>query len=505
MKLIKLESEGEPLTESVFSNNINVGYTLPAKCQVALKNISMDFENPTFNIIASGSEKNNVFSFSTKDLLNAHNIELKEGQYSLNELVREIQRKMNNALSSYDNTNPDYCFQWSIGKEINGVNAVLVFTFNRADPITLTTGTTDLNNMSYSSNYFYKSTTDNNKFNASLEGNAFVNNGGFQISVSLDNQTSGSPPNINLSKWIFGIDASKLTFDVDDEDLIIDLMFACVSTNSSGYYTFKKNGDMNTGATPIAVETGDTITINKKDGYINYKITKSGGTSYEYQGNELNNSTVIGLEDIGISQLGYSIHVGNDTGKIAFKNCIMTPNPYSSVSNGVYTLIDPLTIQRVYLDTSTVTVSSSTVSLRFLDRNIRILLGFLSTYYSETLLSGSFRGDTSVSISVLSNDMEVEIIELGNINSYSQTTKQLKGTVAVIPKASLKSAVETSGFQALQLSYDETASWCWLSLENDQPLRIPSLTVRVLSNNKLIPLDGKMSVCLLFKSESEGN
>ena len=43
MKLIKLQSEGLPLTESVFTNNINVGYSLPAKCQVALKNISMDF------------------------------------------------------------------------------------------------------------------------------------------------------------------------------------------------------------------------------------------------------------------------------------------------------------------------------------------------------------------------------------------------------------------------------------------------------------------------------
>lgn len=501
MKLIKLQSE-QPLTESVFSNNINVGYTLPAKCQVALKNISMDFENPLFTITDIGEDKNDTFIFSTDNGLTLHQVILDNGEYTLNELISEIQRIMNNELSSQ---NDDLGFEWSIGKEISNTEARLIFAFNRADSITLTSGTVSTLGMTYNgTSYFYKNIPDNNnKFNGSLVGNTFVNSGGFQVSVTIDNQTSGSPPNINLSNWIFGIDDNKISYDISQKDLIIDLMFACVSNNSSGQYTFKKDGEMYTGSVPISITAGDTIRIDKHLGFINYTITKSGGAEYTFQGDEIDD--VESVREIGITNLGYCIHVGNDTGKIAFKNCVMTPTPYSNVSSGVYTITQPQDVQSVYLNTSTTTVSASSVILLFEDKNIRALLGFLSPNYKKTLLSGSFIGDTSVSISFLSNDVDVEIVELGNINSYSQSMKQLRGIIGVIPKASLKSATQSSGLEAFELSYDETASWAWLSIDNDQPLRIPSLTCRVTSNNKLIALNGKMSITLLFKSESEAN
>jgi hypothetical protein len=289
-----------------------------------------------------------------------------------------------------------------------------------------------------------------------------------------------------------------LTYYFTDKDLIVDLSFACVS-NSNGYYTFKKAGVLVQPSTPIAIQAGDIITINKKIGYINYVITKS-GTPTEFQGDLINDV----IPELGSTELGYTIHIGNDTGKIAFKNCNMTPNPFSNVSSGVYTITEPENVQSVYLNTSTIAVNASKVILLFGVKNTRDLLGFLSTNYSKTLLSGSFTGDTSVSISFLLNDLELEIIELGNINSYSQTNGQLRGIVGVIPKASLKSATQSSGLQSFELSYDETASWAWLSIDNNQPLRIPSLTARATSNNKTIPLSGKMSVCLLFKSEEEG-
>jgi hypothetical protein len=502
MKLIKLQSEGLPLTESVFTNNINVGYTLPVKCQVALKNISMDFENPLFTLIDSGTEKNNIFSFSTDNGFIQHDVALDPGEYTLNELISEIQRNMNNELSG---TGTDKGFQWSIGKEISNTEARLIFAFSRADSVPLVSGTiTALGMTNNSTSYFYKNVVDdNNKFNGSLVANTFVNNGGLEVNVTIDNQTSGSPPNINLSNWIFGIDNEKLSQGFDDKPTIIDLMFACVSNNSAGKYTFKKGGELVTGASPISITAGDTITIYKESGVIKYRITTSGGTIYNFEGDNIDD--VEGVRDMGKTNLGYSIHVGNDTGKIAFKNCIMTPTPYSNVTTGVYTITEPQNVQSVYLNTSTTTVGPSTVLLFFEDKNTRELLGFLSQIYRKTLLSGSFIGDTSVSISFLSNDIEVEIVELGNINSYSQTNKQLRGIVAVIPKASLRSATQSFGLQAFELSYDETASWAWLSIENAQPLRIPSLTCRVTSNNQLVGLNGKMSVTLLFKSETESN
>jgi len=502
MKLIKLQSEGLPLTESVFTNNINVGYSLPTKCQVALKNISMDFENPLFTIIDNGTDKNDTFDFSTDDGTLLHTVVLDAGEYTLNELISEIQRNMNNELDSIET---DLGFQWSIGKEISNTEARLIFAFNRADSITLTSGTVQTAGMTYNgTSYFYKTAADdNNKFNGSLVGNTFVNNGGLQVKVTIDNQTSGSPPNINLSNWIFGIDKNKISYYLDDRQSIIDLMFGCVSNNSAGKYTFKKDGEMVTGASPISITAGDTITIEKFEGSIKYIITKSGGTQFTFEGDYIDD--IDGIRELGISDVGYCIHVGNDTGKIAFKNCIMTPTPYSNVSSGVYTLTQPQDVQSVYLNTSTTTVNASPVILLFENRNTRELLGFLSPNYRKTLLSGSFTGDTSVSISFLSNDIEVEIVELGNINSYSQTNKQLRGIVGVIPKASLRSATQSSGLQAFELSYDETASWAWLSIENPQPLRIPSLTCRVTSNNQLVGLNGKMSVTLLFKSETESN
>jgi hypothetical protein len=498
MKLIKLQSE-QNLTESVFNNNINVGYSLPAKCQVALKNVSMDFENPLFEIIDVGEDKNNNFYMSTDTNQITHDIELSKGNYTLNELIQEIQKKMNNALRSFDNNFEDYGFQWDITSiETNNTEIRLLLSFSRADPITLNAGTVTTSGVSYTNNYFYKTIADdNNKFNGGLVGNTYVNKGGFEASVIVDNQAS--PNNLTLSNWIFGIDDSKFSEVFDDKDVIRDLMHACVS-NDNGYYTFKKDGILVQPLTPIPIAAGDIISINKKLGNINYMITK-GSTTVQFVGDNINNL----LPDLGVSDIGYVIKIGNDTGKIAFKTLKMTPNPLSTNADGIYTLTNPIDVKQVYLNTNLSVVKTSKVLLNFYNKKTRNLLGFLSQIYTKTLLSGIFQSDTGLSIGFLNNDLEIEIIELGNINSYSQTTKQLRGTIAVIPKASLKSSVQSSGLQSYALSYDETASWCWLSLDNDQPIRIPSLTVRATSNNELIPLNGVMSICLLFKSETESS
>lgn len=497
MKLIKLQSETE-LTESVFSNNIGVGYSLPAKCQIALKNISMDFEVPKFNIVASGDDKNDNFSFSTNAIGPLHDVAIPAGSYTFNELVHQINQIMNNALTSHDSELSDYGFQWSVGSDINNTDVKLILSFNRADDITLNSGTVTTSGVSYNSGsaYFYKTAADNGAYNGIFTGNTYVSNGGFIAKVTVDNQAS--PVDLTQSNWIFGIDAEKITYFEEDKDLIVDLTFACIS-NSAGKYTFKKGGVLVQPSTPISITAGDTISIYKKNGKIFYGVLR-GTTLTEFEGDDI--ETVI--PEIGSNNLGYVIHIGNDTGKIAFKNCIMTPNPFSTVSSGIYTITAAQDIKDVYLNTSLLTVSASRVSLLFGNRRTRELLGFLSSQYSKTLISGSFIGDTSVSLSILNNDLEIEIVELGNLNSYSQTTKQLRGTIGVIPKASLKSSVATSGLQSFVLSYDETASWAFLSLDNEYPMRIPALTIRATTgNNELIKLNGLMSVCLLIQSESE--
>jgi hypothetical protein len=498
MKLLQLQSE-QSLTESVFSNNIGVGYSLPARCQIALKNLSMDFEVPTFNIIASGDDKNNEFSFATNPIGPIHLIQIPPDSYTFNELVRQINEVMNNALTSHDSDLSDYGFQWSVGLDINNTDGRLILSFNRADDITLNAGTVTNSGVTYNSGsaYFYKTVADDNgKFNAVFTGNTFVSNGGFIAKVTVDNQAT--PVGLAQSNWIFGVDAEKLTYFEDSKDSIVDLTFACIS-NSGDKYTFKKGGVLVQPVTPITITAGDTLSIYKKYGKIFYGVLR-GTTLTEFEGDDIEEL----LPEIGSNNLGYIIHIGNDTGKIAFKNCIMTPTPFSTVSSGIYTITPPQDVKDVYLNTSLLTVSASRVTLLFDDKDTRELLGFLSTEYSKTAVQGSFKGDTSLSISILNNPLEVEIVELGNLNSYSQTTRQLKGTIGIIPKASLKSSVATSGLQSFELSYDETASWAFLSLDNDSPMRIPSLTVRATSNNKLVRLNGFMSICVLIQSESEG-
>ena len=117
MKLIKLQSE-EPLTEGVFSNNLYAGgLTLPAHAEICLKNLSLDFDQPVYEIIASGTEKNNNFEIQTAKTILASNhlIELTAGKYNLRNLMLEIETKLNNSLNT--SISSDYGLQWSIGKK----------------------------------------------------------------------------------------------------------------------------------------------------------------------------------------------------------------------------------------------------------------------------------------------------------------------------------------------------------------------------------------------------
>ena len=500
MKLIKLQSE-EPLTEGIFTNNLYAGgITLPPRSEICLKNLSLDFDQPEYEVIGSGPEKNNNFEIQTAKTLLASNhlIELTPGKYSLRNLMLEIETKLNNSLNT--SISSDYGLQWSIGRDINNRGDInLIFSFKRVDKTTLNGATTELTNMTYDSvnAYFYKNTTDNGTFNAKLAANVFVSSGGFELKCVIKNETGGNPAN---SDWVWGIDEAKLSLLETSKNGIIALMKACVS-NASGYYTFKKGTEMIQPSTPIPIEANDTLTINKVAGKIRYTVLK-GTTPSIVEGDDVN--TVLPL--LGVTRLGGVIHIGNDTGAIAFNTVTITPDSFTVITSGVYTTIQPQDVQNVYLNTNLIGVPTNIKQyLRFTNIQTRRLLGFSNEEYTLSGPDGKYFGDSGLSINFLSNDLEVELIELGTMNSYSQSSKQLKGIVAVIPVSSLKNSTIVSGSGTYELSYDETASWAWLSIDNNDPLRLSSLTVRCTSNNEVIKVNGKMTCCLLYKASSETN
>lgn len=502
MKLIKLQSE-QFLTEATFTNNIySGGVTLPKQAQLCLKNLSIDFDQPVYEIISEGSEKNNNFEIQSGKTIIASNhiIELAAGKYNLRNLMLEIETKLNNSLDTSVST--DFGLQWSVGKNMdNKGNINLILAFKRLDKVILNAGTTTLENITYDSgnSYFYKNGADDGTYNGKLSSNVFLNNGGLQLTCVIKTQVGGNPA---LSNWVWGIDESKLSLVATGKTEIIALMKACVS-NDSGYYTFKKGSQMIQPSTPIAIEVDDILTIKKQNGKIIYTVQKGTSPAVSIEGDIIN--SVIPL--LGITKLGGVLHIGDDsTGKIAFNTMTITPDCYTSISSGVYSVIPPEDVQDIYFNTNLVGLPTNIKQfLRFPNKQTRNLLGFSADEYSKDGPSGSYRGDSGLSVNFLNNDLEVEIIELGSINSYSQSSKQLRGIVANIPTASLKNSTIVSGTGTYELSYDETASWCWLSVDNDQPLRLSALTVRCTSNNEVLKINGKMTVCLLYKEKSENN
>jgi len=500
MKLIKLQSE-EHLTEGVFTNNLYAGgLTLPAHAEICLKNLSLDFDQPVYEIIASGTEKNNNFEIQTAKTILASNhlIELTPGKYSLRNLMLEIETKLNNCLNTSVST--DYGLQWSIGKNMNNRGDInLIFSFKRVDKTTLNGATTQLKNITYDSGnaYFYKDTTDNGTYNANLSSNVFVNNGGLEIKCVIKNEAGGNPAS---SDWVWGIDESRLSLLETSKTGIIALMKACVS-NDAGFYTFKKGAVMIQPATPIAIQADDVLTIGKVDGKIRYTVLK-GSTTSIVEGDVINE--VIPL--LGITRLAAVIHIGDDTGKIAFNTVSITPDCYTLITSGVYSTIPPEDVEDVYLNTNLITIPGNIKQfLRFPNIQTRRLLGFSSEEYSKEGPTGRYLGDSGLSVNFLTNDLEVELIELGTMNSYSQSSKQLKGIVSVIPVSSLKNSTIVSGTGSYELSYDETASWAWLSIDNPAPLRLSALTVRCTSNNEVVKVNGKITCCFLYKASSETN
>lgn len=492
MKLIKLTSE-EELTKSVFTNNLAYPLTMPADSEIALKSLSFQFDSPEFTVDLD----NNTFQFLTADNGTLRNVVLTPGVYKTNDFIAEIETKMNNAVMS-DIDNVDVGFQWKVKTIFLKNELLLNIAYNKADNITIASSGTIYNNMTWTeSGTVYKSGSDDaGKYNAHLINNVYVNRGGFKTTIQLDNQTV--PGDITKTNFIWGLDLSGITMGLEQKDLIVPAMWCCFGTDGNGYYQVKKNNVMT--ATTIPIAPLDTLQIRKKDGKICYRVYKTSGTS-EVIGDTINNGL---LDLMGVSNNSYVLHIGNDSvAKTAFKTLMFTPNPNVQVSNGVYTINED--VPNVYLNTN-LSATSSITTLFFSSPYIRNLLGFVNAIVkSPNGISYNFLGQEGLTLSFLTSDIEVEVLEI-TLDNYTQETRQRKNLIYNISQAELANSISTSGIEKYILSFYEQANFQFMSINNSlQPLRYSALTIRASCAGKEIDIKGRMSCTLLYKSKNENN
>lgn len=498
MRLLKLVSDND-LTQSEFTNALSFPLTIKkGGSMVALKNLSLQFNDPKYVV----SDSNNTFKFKTSvNVSNINTVVLKNGSYSLVDLMEEITKKMNNILSSLALSGAgsgDTYVQWRISKkdEVNG-NTNLKIEYARKDPESITQATSDSVNIDFTNtpNINKLSTAPNDgTFNTHLMGKKLVCNGGLINSITIANQDT---TNITTSNWVWGMDKDGESYEKTTRSDIVALMYACFG-NSNGKYAYKKAGVMV--ETTMAITVDDVLKINKNNGKIQYVITRlSNNTTFE--GDVINDV----IPNLGLDPIKYLLHIGDDTGKIAFKTLQLIPNPYVEVSsNGVYSVSDPGSVQTVYRDSNLVGIPSNVKQFLYFETvGVKRLMGFSRDEYSQSGPQGSFIGDNGLTIGIIDNDLEVEIVELP-LNNYSHTFKQLRPVVMTISSSDLHNSIISTGVERYELSWQETANFLWLSLENlEYDFRVPALTVRITSKGQLLEMKGPATATLLIKDPED--
>jgi len=497
MKLIRLESD-LPLTTSYFTDNLAVPLSLEPGASVALKNISFQFEAPKLII------KDNTYqiSFNTGEDANPdefHTATLSTGSYYPNELMKELQNRMNALLTS-DLVTPfsdDTYFQWKCELTGNANDGYICnIGFNREDPESVVQATSQMYNMQYLTNGFSKTGTDNNKYNSTMKPHKFLNGGGYTASLTIGPQVVGQTAVVANSQWYATISQKPLGTDFTETELLSNTPIA-IGQGSGGKYKYKNNSGMV--LSNLTIETGDGVEIYKQyvDEYttrVVYSVTKSGGASTIFIGPTISTTELL---EIGQGYHYFHLHIGNDTGKIAFSNVSHSPNPESTVTNGVYT-IKPFP-SKVIKDINKVNVEDTTVAIS-LTPNLEYLLGFTENSYIAHQLSGVFTADGVLASNIWNDDIVVEIPEL-NLSTYDHTYKQRRNIIMAIPAGDANNSVIAKGNDSYVLSWSETATFLYVPLNNKSSLQLPSLSVMVSSGGQMLPMTGKMSCLLLFKQD----
>jgi len=491
MKLIKLLSE--ELSESQFTNNLAVPLKLKPNSEIALKSLSIEFNDPKLVV----DDTNNTFFFRTISEGEDHLVVLKEGEYFLNDFITEIQNKMNNVLDVNKEQKPqqkrDYGFQWTVKRRLDPQSSRinLQFFFDRKDPINITDSNSETVDMSYVGSNFIKTGADTNTYNSLVSSKILVNNGGFEMNMTLTNQGT---QDIGFSEWIWGIDNMYSSKNETTQTTIIEKMLVAIGS-INGYYSIKKNGAFV--QQTLQIQTGDILKIHKRAGKIIYNVTRASGGLTSFEGDIINNV----IPNLGSDPLTMILHVGNDTGKIAFTTIKETPNVNVKVNSGVYSIVEP-TEETVYLNVNLTSVTQSLVSLHFSNNpNVLKLLGFQQDPTPINALSSVFVSTRGIEIRLITDDIIVEIPEISSIDTYVEDFRATRNAIMIIPASDLESSIKQTSLGSFILSWTETANFCFIDLSNSHDLQLPALSIRATSNGKLINVSGNMSALLLVQSK----
>lgn len=483
MKLIKLVSDSD-LTEAVFNNSLAYPLTIKPYSEVALKNLSLQFNNPKYEVNAS----NNTFSYKASAGTLPKTITLANGLYTLQELIDEVQLKMNNILNS---TGIDSYLDWTVGtqeslRNLGETNLILGFS-REGTELSITQAECRFNNLTFGTPKIIK-TTNSSVYDGKLQCNKLLANGGFSTSITVSNQDS-TP--ITTSDWIWGISNGATVFELSAKLEILPFMFCCISNNLDKY-TYRKGGVMVD--TTITITSGDKLSIQKLDGKINYIIERGGSVLATLEGDIINEV----IPRLGVNPLFVNLFIGSDSGKIAFQSLTEITKPTVVVSNGSYSVLTASEIPDVYYNSNLTGTTKTKITISFPSIGIKRLLGFSADERSVENVSYKFVGDLALTTQFLNNDLEVEIIEM-SINNYTHTFKQLRPLVMTIPGTDVRDSIVSYSVSFFELSWSESANFVWMDLENKQDLRLASLTVRITSNGQVLEMNGKATATLLIK------
>lgn len=507
MKLVRLESDDE-LTQSQFTNNLSIPLVLGKNSQVALKCLTLQFAEPPFVIDST----NNQISFSTSSIAGSpvtltRTITIPNGEYNITNLMLKIQELLNSMVQSEASGTTDEGFEWLVsaeGDSDTGLNTHIAFQRTDVEAVTtanttiLQSGTTAT--MAYTEPNFYKNVSDNATYNAGLITNKWVNTGAWKISMQVVKKSGTQTENIANSKWVFGISENSALYD-NGETSLLEVMYVGFYRNSGGKYSYKKNYVMvDTG---LAIEDQDIITISKRlvsatQTKVIYTV-KKGATVHNFEGDIIQESFA---KVIGQGSQVLLLKVGDDTGKIAFNTIDNYPTTQIVENNGIYTKIKPSDVKYVLINDS-LNVSPSNVTLDLKSDALKILLGYNNQYMEKNAVSYDFVSESKIATNIFNNDMVVEIPEL-SLDGYDQGVKQSRNIAMVISSGELRSSQRAIGFEKYELTYNEQATFLFISLKNKQTsITCPQLTIRVTSEGKVLPLSGKMTCLLLFRDEDD--
>jgi hypothetical protein len=492
MKLIRLQSESQ-LNETQFTNNLAISLNLPINSKVALKSLSIEFETPPIVI----NSTNNIITFSTsaqQPITTVRSITIPSGEYSAQTLLKTIQRLLNAVVQS-TSSNSDSGFEWLC----NVIDDKSHIAFKRTEVETLTTATANQINVGYTDPQFYKTSGDDDTYSASLVSNKPLNHGSWYLETTLQLKT-GQSTTIANSKWIWGIFEVNAQYETGESNLV-QLMYAGLARTTNGYYSYKKNYVMV--ETTIVPTAGDVISISKT--LVNattckvvYKITQ-GGTTTTLDGDTITSSTPIVF--VGDGSFYELLKIGNDTGKIAFSSLKLTPSGEVINTNGVYTELD--IVPNILLNENLTTISPSTVTINLTSTSLRQMLGYNEGIMQKNAISYDFVSNSLISSNIFTDDLVIEIPEL-MLDGYDHGARQSKNMIMILTTAELLRSVRSIGLNRYELSYNEQATYLFISLKNKQTtVSAPMLSIRCTLNNRTLPLTCNMSALLLFKDEDD--